>query len=99
MEELQSELTGKSGAVVMFTQPRTCAPCRQFRPHYERAAEQSDLNFLYVDLDVVPNAMVEYRLMKVPTVYLFRNGQYLTELQNRTAVSLLNEIKFNIDQT
>lgn len=92
LEQLQSELTESDGAVVMFTQPRTCVPCRQFRPHFEKAAESSELNFLYVDLDKVPDAVVEYDLMGVPTVRLFKSGEPVADLKERTVIKFQQEL-------
>lgn len=68
--------------VVLFTQPATCVPCRQFKPHWDRAVREVDtINFVYVDLDTVPEAMVAYDVLRVPTVKLFENGTFVRDVK------------------
>jgi thioredoxin-like negative regulator of GroEL len=87
--------------VVDFTAPSWCRPCQQFAPHYDKAAEsakfQSDVlgrtKFVAVDVDKAPWAMVGYGVQGVPTVTLFRGGESIATLKERTAVKLLAEIR------
>lgn len=93
MTHLQSVLTENDGVVVTLTQPRTCVPCRRLKPHLEKAAEQrQDLVFVVVDLDIVPEAISKFELMSVPTVKLFRAGEFEKNLEARTVLPLLSEI-------
>lgn len=86
--------------VVKFTAPSWCVPCRQFAPHYEKAADiamfKSDMSglatFAAVDIDEVPDVVLDYGVLGVPTVMLFKNGQYVRDLKGRTVVTLLSEI-------
>jgi thioredoxin-like negative regulator of GroEL len=79
--------------VVDFTAPAWCRPCQQFSPHFDAASEKSeDTAFVAVDVDKAPWAMVEYGVQGVPTVMLYRDGHYVKNLQERTAVKLLSEI-------
>lgn len=91
--DLESVVSQSGDVVVMFSQPRTCVPCRQFRPHYDAASEKSEATFIYADLDVVPEVMYDYSIMSVPTVRLYRDSQILTDLKERTAIKLLTEIQ------
>jgi thioredoxin 1 len=73
-----------------------CGPCRQLAPHYETLAEKaSGLKFVEVDVDKVPDLAVEYGVLGVPTVKLFRGGEFASDLKGRTVVSLLKEIADN----
>ena len=93
MTQLKSVLMENDTVVVMFTQPRTCVPCRQFKPVWEAVSEMMpDLAFAAVDLDNVPEAMAEYSLMSVPTVMLFENGEHSRDLRERTAIKFKNEL-------
>lgn len=93
VSELREVLEQCSKVVVTFTQPRTCVPCRQFKPHLEKTAEQADdVAFAVVDLDKVPDAISEFDVMGVPTVKLFNDGVFSQNLQSRTVLPLLNEI-------
>jgi thioredoxin-like negative regulator of GroEL len=90
--QLQSALTENDGVVVMFTQPRTCAPCRQLKPHFVNASEKSDLAFVVADLDKMPDAVVEFGIQSVPQVLLYRDGQFVKHIQGRTVVQILSEL-------
>lgn len=80
-------------AVVYFTAPAWCVPCRKFAPHFEKASEQAEAVFVKVDVDQAePDVLEEFAVQSVPTVKLFRNGQYVTDLQARTVVPFVNEI-------
>jgi thiol-disulfide isomerase/thioredoxin len=88
-------LAGEGRTVVLFTQPATCGPCRQFKPHWDRTVENVDeITFLYVDLDVVPESMVVYDVMRVPTVKLFDNGEYVRDVKApQGAIPFINDIR------
>lgn len=69
-------------AVILFTAPSWCVPCVRFKPHWERAvANTNDVNFFYVDIDAVPDAMVEYSIRSVPTVKLYENGTFVRDVK------------------
>lgn len=80
---------------MLFTQPATCAPCRAFKPHWDRAAaEVDDINFVYLDLDTLPEAMVEYGIQRVPTVKLFENGTFVRDVKApQGALPFINDIR------
>lgn len=98
--ELRDLIETEPILVVKFTAPSWCGPCRQLAPHYEKAAEsaavRSDMlgraTFVSVDLDENDWAAVHYSIRSVPTLMLYRDGQYVKNLQERTAVKLLAEI-------
>lgn len=82
LESLLELIHAGERVVVLFTQPATCVPCRQFRPHFERAAgEVSEITFVYVDLDSVPGAMVDYDIRSVPTVKLYEHGTFVRDVK------------------
>lgn len=90
---LRYVLDANSNVVVTFTQPRTCVPCRRFKPHLEKTSEQvTDAVFAVVDLDQVPEAVTLYGIQGVPTVMLYRDGAYVKNLQERTVLKLIPEI-------
>lgn len=81
--------------VVLFTQPATCVPCRQFAPHFDRAStEATEIKFLYVDLDDNPWAMLHFTIKSVPTVKLFFDGGYLRDIKApQGALPFINELR------
>lgn len=84
VENIEELYTDKADGtvVVLFTQPATCVPCRQFKPHFERAAGTAvDKKFLYVDLDTVPDAGIDFEIRAVPTVKLYENGTFVRDIK------------------
>jgi thiol-disulfide isomerase/thioredoxin len=82
LSEIAEAIASEGRTVVLFTQPATCAPCRQFRPHWDRTVgEVEEINFLYVDLDQHPDAMVEYGIQRVPTVKLFEDNTFIRDVK------------------
>lgn len=73
-----------------------CVPCRQFAPHFESASEKSEATFVAVDVDKVPDVVLEYSVLSVPAVKMWRKGQFVTDLAQtppeRTVIKLLNQI-------
>jgi thiol-disulfide isomerase/thioredoxin len=79
--------------VVLFTQPRTCIPCQQLKPHYESVAEESDILFAYIDVDKAePELLREYNIMGVPRMFLVTSWDSW-ELIERSAVKISMEIQ------
>lgn len=91
--ELESLISDTQGDVVVDFQALSwCIPCRKFAPHFDAAAESSQATFVTCDIDKVHDAVVDYGIQSVPTVKLFRDGVFVTDLKSRTAILLLGEI-------
>lgn len=78
--------------VVDFTAPGWCVPCQRFAPHFDAAAKESDATFVAVDVDKAPWATLAYGVRGVPTVKFFRNGMFVADLKERTALKLIDEL-------
>lgn len=91
-ESLEKIITENDTVIVNFGALSWCIPCQRFAPHYEMASEKSDATFVHVDVDNAPWVMVEYGVQGVPTVMLFRDGEYVNHLKERSAINLLKEI-------
>ena len=54
-----------------------CAPCRMIAPVLEELAQEYEGKLLVAKLDVDenPKTAMRYRVMSIPTVILFKNGQ------------------------
>lgn len=89
---LEDMIDAHDEVVIDFTAPAWCQPCKQFAPHFDNAASKSDAKFVAVDVDKAPWAMVDYGVRGVPTVMLYRDGQYVKNLQERTVIKLLGEL-------
>lgn len=54
-----------------------CGPCRMMAPALDEvASEQADKVTVYkLDIDQSPDVAMRYRVMSVPTLILFKNGE------------------------
>ncbi|MDO5344355.1 MAG: thioredoxin [Lachnospiraceae bacterium] len=53
-----------------------CGPCRMLAPVLEELeAERPDLKICKIDVDSAPGLATQYRVVSIPTVMLFQNGQ------------------------
>ncbi|MEZ4337175.1 MAG: thioredoxin domain-containing protein [Sandaracinaceae bacterium] len=53
-----------------------CGPCRRQEPLLEKlAAERTDVDVVYVDVEASPETARTYGVRGVPTLILFREGQ------------------------
>lgn len=91
-ESLEKIITENDTVIVNFGALSWCIPCQRFAPHYEMASEKSDAKFVHVDVDKTTFPEVKYSVQSVPTVMLFKDGQYVKHIKSRTAVKLLEEI-------
>lgn len=90
--EFQDLLDTEQELVVDFSAPAWCRPCQQLAPHFDSASEKSEATFVMVDVDKADWAMVDYGVRGVPSVKLFRKGEFVTDLKGRTVIQLLSEI-------
>lgn len=58
----------------------------------EAAKRRPETNFVYVDIDKAPWAVVDFGIQSVPQVLLYRHGTYVTHLSGRTVVQILSEL-------
>lgn len=70
-EVLQSEIP----VLVDFWAP-WCGPCKMFAPIIDEVAESADnIKVCKLNTDEADQIAVRYRIMSIPTLILFKNGQ------------------------
>lgn len=52
-----------------------CGPCKMFGPIFEEVANNSNINFVKLDVDKSSDIAREYGVMTIPTIILFKNGK------------------------
>lgn len=52
-----------------------CGPCKMFGPVFEEVSNESNINFVKVDVDKENDIARRYGVMTIPTVILFKNGE------------------------
>jgi thioredoxin 1 len=58
-----------------------CGPCRVVGPILEDISkERQDITILKLDVDANQNTAMQYNVMSIPTMILFKNGQPVDQL-------------------
>lgn len=79
-------------AVVVFTAPDRCVPCRKLKPHVEKLAQKLDYPIVYVDVDKAPQIASLFNVMAVPQIFEAVDGFPKRQLSGRTVIALEREL-------
>jgi thioredoxin 1 len=79
-------------AVVVFSAPEWCQPCKRLHPHIEKLAGKLDYPVVYVDIDKAAEIKDQYNVLSVPQVYEFVEGKPVRALNGRTVIALEREL-------
>ena len=73
------EVTSKGIVVVDFF-ANWCGPCKMLAPVFEQAGEEmkNDATFLKVDIDQSMDLAQKFKIVSVPTLKVFKNGEEIT---------------------
>ena len=94
-EELEELIKGDKPVVCDFW-ATWCGPCQMQAPILEELAkERDDVIIAKVDVDQNPNLAQKYRVMSIPMLAVFKNGQPVVSavgLQNKATLNeMLNQ--------
>ena len=57
-----------------------CGPCKMLAPIFEQVSqEKENVTFVKVDVDELRDLAMEYRIASVPTVILFKDGEFIAQ--------------------
>lgn len=79
-------------AVVVFSAPDWCRPCKTLQPHVEKLASKLNYPVVYVNIDKAPEIARLFNVMSVPQVFEAENGVLKRALQGRTVIALEREL-------
>lgn len=100
-EEEFDALDPNKGRVVLFTAPTWCVPCRRFEPHWNKAQDREEVDYIeFVKVDLGENpettgdhwASKRFQIMSVPTVLFFEPGREPRNIESRTVVPFVREL-------
>ncbi len=82
-------------ALVEFGAP-WCGPCKMLEPVLKDLSETyaGQVDFFTVDVDQNPELVMEYGVMSVPTMILFRNGEPVHQVMGFKPKNVLEEAFF-----
>jgi thioredoxin 1 len=69
-----SELVGE-GTVLVDYFATWCGPCRMLAPTLQKLEDDHDLKVVKVNIDEQPELAKRFRIMSIPTLLLFKDGQ------------------------
>ncbi|TAK13880.1 MAG: thioredoxin [Anaerolineae bacterium] len=76
-EQFQSEVLDASGPVLVDFSAVWCQPCKMLDPVVDELAGdwEGSVKFVKIDVDHNPMVAMNYQVMGVPTLLLFKGGQ------------------------
>ncbi len=93
----ENEVLSYKGIVIVDFYADWCGPCKSFAPIFEEvASETSGVKFMKVNVDESAIAR-KYRVMSIPTVVLFKNGEvcdkFIGVMQKKDLIDFINKHK------
>jgi thioredoxin 1 len=78
----QAEVLENDAPVLVDFWAPWCGPCRMVAPILEEmAAEREDLRIVKLNTDDNQETAIQYQVLAIPTMILFRNGQEVKRIQ------------------
>ena len=80
-ETFEKEVLQYQGKVLVDFFATWCGPCRMLAPILEEIAEELEgqMNFYNVDVDESSNLAMQYGIMSVPSIVVFKNGEKVAQ--------------------
>lgn len=80
-------------AVICFTNPITCAPCRALSPHFNNVSKVMSDKATFAEVDITQNMdlAMEFGVTATPTI-IFVGQDGRQEIESRTIIPLVDEI-------
>ncbi|MDO4288803.1 MAG: thioredoxin [Eubacterium sp.] len=94
-QEFNEEVLKGKGVTLVDFFATWCGPCKALAPVLdELAAVEKDVNIVKVDVDAENALAMEYRVMSVPTVKIFKDGELKETL---VGARPLDELKAKVE--
>ena len=90
-----AEVLQSSKPVIVDYWAEWCGPCRQVAPVLEEiASEHGDkIDVVKLNIDENPNVSTRYKIMAIPTMSVFKNGQVVKQIVGaKPKAALLREL-------
>jgi thioredoxin 1 len=90
-----AEVLANSKPVIVDYWAEWCGPCRQVAPVLEEiASEYGDkIDVVKLNIDENPNVATRYRIMAIPTMSVFQNGEVVKQIVGaKPKAALLKEL-------
>ena len=76
-KQFETEVKNAPGVCLVDFFATWCGPCTMLAPTIEELSEEfsGSVKFFKIDIDKFPDLAMEYKIMSIPTVILFKDGQ------------------------
>lgn len=92
IEELQKTISGNDKVMVKFSAP-WCGPCKAIKPVFDELKDnRKDVVFVDIDVDEDSDIANEFGVMSIPTMMMFKNGQFVNKLTGLTQKGKIEEL-------
>ena len=68
-----------------------CGPCQMLAPVLEELDKEGKVKVVKIDVDSLPDLARQFRVMSIPTVMLFKNGQFVKKQLGYMPIEALRE--------
>ena len=93
-ENFEKALQAAPGVAVVDFFATWCGPCKMLAPVIEEAAEDMpEIQFYKVDVDEAPELARSFKVMSVPTLAFFKNGELVKKNVGAVSYEELEELK------
>ena len=81
-QEFQSEVLDSKELVLVDFFATWCGPCKMMAPVIDQLAEEMDgkAKIFKIDVDEARDLAAKYRIMSVPTLMFFKNGEVVDQI-------------------
>lgn len=76
-ESNYQEVAETDGMALVQFSAAWCAPCKLLSPRLQELEDEGVIAYYKVDIDQNPELAREFRIMSIPTLFLYRNGQHV----------------------
>jgi len=89
LEEFEKEVQGDVVLVDFYAD--WCGPCQMLAPVLEELDKEGKVKVVKIDVDSLPDLARQFRVMSIPTVMLFKNGQFVKKQLGYMPLEALKE--------
>jgi len=87
--EFEKEVQGEVVLVDFYAD--WCGPCQMLAPVLEELDKEGKVKVVKIDVDSIPDLARQFRVMSIPTLMLFKNGQFVKKQLGYMPLEALRE--------